>query len=91
MFKFKSHQIVLVTSMALFATLGCNVGMAPGVQSSAEVEQNFKELDPQAQIKVIQSSPAPADRKAELIKAIEDKYHVKAGEAPVQAGAQPSK
>lgn len=46
---------------------GCNVGNAPYV-SPEQVETNFKQLDPQEQIRIIQSSPAPGDRKEELIR-----------------------
>ncbi len=85
----KFNKFALLGSVALLVTVGCNAGMAPGVQSSAEVEKNFKDLDPQAQIKTIQSSPAPQAKKDELIKAIEQKYGVKAGDASVQPGTSP--
>jgi hypothetical protein len=82
----KFSKSALLLSVAMVVTAGCNAGMAPAVNSPAEVEKNFKEEDPQQQIKVIQMSPAPPAKKAELIKAIEDKYGIKAGAAPVQPG-----
>jgi len=71
------------------ALTGCNMGMAPSGGSTADVQANFQKEDPQVQIKTIQGSPASPERKAQLIKAIEDKYGVKAeGNGPVGGGSQ---
>lgn len=71
---------------------GCNVGNAPYV-SPEQVETNFKQLDPQEQIRIIQSSPAPGDRKEELIRQIEKQYGVKRAGGHEDHGTQtpPSK
>jgi len=81
----------LTIALSAILAAGCNVGNAPsGPQTPEAIQAEFDKQNPQEQIKVIQSSPASPERKAQLIKAIEDKYHVKAGEAPVQKGTTPA-
>lgn len=82
----KYKQIGLI-ALAM-AVVGCNMGDAPSGGSAAEVQANFDKEDPQKQIQTIQGSPASPEKKAQLIKAIEDKYHVKAGDKPVAGGSQ---
>jgi hypothetical protein len=78
----------LVLGVVIMASLtGCDVGNAPSGGSPAEVENNFKKEDPQTQINTIRMSPASEERKAQLIKEIEDKYHIKASDAPTGAPA----
>ncbi len=67
---------------------GCNMGMAPSGGDSAQVIANFQKEDPQQQIRTIQSSPASPERKAQLIKDIEDKYHIQA-QAPAPGSQAP--
>jgi hypothetical protein len=86
MIKTEARQTLLC--LVAISLVGCNVGMAPSGGDKAQVEANFKQLDPQEQIRIIQSSPAPPDRKASLIKDIETKYGVKAATGPVAGGSQ---
>jgi len=80
---------LLVLGIAL---CGCNMGMAPSGGSSAEVEANFKKMDAKKQIEIIKSSPASAERKAQLIKEIEDRTGVKDdGNSAVAGGSQSNK
>lgn len=81
-------KLAILTTLCTTAISGCNVGNAPSVDSPKEVEANFQKEDPQEQIKTIQNSPASAEKKAELIKAIETKYGIKAGEAGAAHGTQ---
>jgi len=68
--------------------VGCSSD-APTGGSAAQIEANFQKEDPQKQIAVIQGSPASPERKAQLIKEIEDKYHIKANAGgPVGGGTQ---
>lgn len=86
--KLENVAKTMILGTLLIAPLGgCSVGDAPSGGSSAEVEANFKKLDPQEQIKIIQAGPAPADQKAKLIKDIEDKYGIKANAAAENHGA----
>jgi len=78
----------LILAGAALALAGCNMGMAVDGGSAQDIKNRFQSMDPQAQIKVIQGSPASPEKKAELIKAIEDKYHITAGATPVAGGSQ---
>lgn len=77
----------MALALAIAASVGgCALGMAPRGPDAAEVKKELNELPPQKQIQYWQTSPAPANVKAEKIKEIEDKYHVTADQAPANPG-----
>jgi hypothetical protein len=73
-----------IIGIALLAGVGCNAGNAPEPMNEDQLTDAVGKLKPQDQINYINSSPMPPAMKAEKIKAIEEKYGIKA-EAPAQA------
>ena len=82
-------KLILGALVLAGSAVGCdNIGNAPSGGDTKQVEANFAALPPEQQIQTIQLSPASPEKKAELIKAIQDKYHISAGAAPVQGKTQ---
>ncbi|MHB8637081.1 MAG: hypothetical protein ACYC96_11490 [Fimbriimonadaceae bacterium] len=82
--------LAVCSAVVVLGSAGCSsIGNAATGPSEAQIKQNENALPPDQQIKLIQSSPMPAAEKAKRIKAIEDKYGVKAG-APANTPGTPA-
>jgi hypothetical protein len=71
---------VLIAAFAALAVAGCNVGNAPEPMSESDLKSAVDKLPPKDQISYINSSPMPAEMKAQRIKEIEEKTGYKAPE-----------
>ncbi|MDR3690875.1 MAG: hypothetical protein P4L46_15965 [Fimbriimonas sp.] len=84
----------LALSGALFMIVGCGCGNAVEGASPEQVKAEVDKQPPLQQIRNIMMEPTPPSQKEARIKAIEDKYGVKRGDAmknlpPVKFNMQP--
>jgi hypothetical protein len=66
-------RTIVLTLIAAFACIGCNVGNAPEPMNEAELKSAVEKMPPQDQINYINASPMPQAQKDKRIKEIMDK------------------
>lgn len=78
------NTLVTVGLLAVLSLVGCNVGEAPSGSPQA-VQDQFKSMKPEDQIKFIQDSPMPPADKAAKIEEIKKQAGI-TGETPAPTG-----